>query len=465
MATEFDSELVQENIEEYVVDDSKIVTCKWLSLMLNLNINEAKKALYTFVTNKRSKDKDSDFNVTYFVAGHGVDKNGEPMHKCVVVPEAHIDEVKTELSVVTSCHIYSVQRSKLKDYTPLYMTDYEIIKQNLSRCQSLSSIKCSHATKREAVKPCIKPIETPLAKIKVEKNGVSTSAEAVKPPSTTITSSTKATSKKEPKGSIASMFATVNKKSEKDENSAAVSAKVDQPVVASNNKKPKPVEEKGGVMALFNKQTTNKATTKEKIEPKATVIESKKENEPKKKKKEIKKGKNNSDDEAPVGKQRRRIRTDLFDSSDEEEEERVSEDEEDPDIINCSIEIEEEVKEEDVASSKEEMKKEEEDKEAVEAVKTNGSSRKRKRVMKVVTKHYLDEDGFMVTSKANEWESASDDSGLEEAAKVDEKITPAADVKKIPPPKAQAKSKAVPKKSVSPSKGKQTSMFSYFKKQ
>lgn len=49
---------------------------------------------------------------------------------------------------------------------------------------------------------------------------------------------------------------------------------------------------------------------------------------------------------------------------------------------------------------------------------------------------------YKVTSKVNEWESASDDSGVEEATKVDEKITPA-DVKNIPPPKAQAKSKAV----------------------
>ena len=36
------------------------------------------------------------------------------MHKCVVVPESELDVVKRSLSTLTSFHIFSVQKAKLK---------------------------------------------------------------------------------------------------------------------------------------------------------------------------------------------------------------------------------------------------------------------------------------------------------------------------------------------------------------
>ena len=36
------------------------------------------------------------------------------MHKCAVVPETELEVVKRSLATVTSCHIFSVQKAKLK---------------------------------------------------------------------------------------------------------------------------------------------------------------------------------------------------------------------------------------------------------------------------------------------------------------------------------------------------------------
>lgn len=36
------------------------------------------------------------------------------MFKCAVVPEEKLEACKATLAVLTSCHIYSVQKSKLK---------------------------------------------------------------------------------------------------------------------------------------------------------------------------------------------------------------------------------------------------------------------------------------------------------------------------------------------------------------
>merc|ERR1712241_885836 len=102
-----DSSLIQENLEEYIIDENKVVTYRWLSLTLNIHVNQAKQELFSFVTSKRNKGGNDDVNVTYFVAGLGQTKTGEPCHRCVVVPEAEMTAVKSQLSAVTSCHVYA----------------------------------------------------------------------------------------------------------------------------------------------------------------------------------------------------------------------------------------------------------------------------------------------------------------------------------------------------------------------
>lgn len=42
--------------------------------------------------------------------------------------------MKSKLSTIASVHVYSVQKALLKDSSPLYNTDYDIVKTNLQHC-------------------------------------------------------------------------------------------------------------------------------------------------------------------------------------------------------------------------------------------------------------------------------------------------------------------------------------------
>ncbi|WAR27412.1 DPOD3-like protein [Mya arenaria] len=61
--------LFLENIDEYVNDESKIVTYKWLSQTLQVNCNVAKQMLYQFVQTERNEKGNDNITVTYFVSG------------------------------------------------------------------------------------------------------------------------------------------------------------------------------------------------------------------------------------------------------------------------------------------------------------------------------------------------------------------------------------------------------------
>ncbi|GFS19475.1 DNA polymerase delta subunit 3-like [Elysia marginata] len=546
MASETD--LLNENIGEYVNDDYKIVTCKWLSLTHSININEAKRALYAFVKHQRKMGGNDDINVTYFVAGLGRSKDGDLMHKCAVVPESELDVVKKSLSTLTSCHIFSVQKAKLKDYTPLYMTDYEITKNNLEKCNSFSSIKCPWVSLKSANPPS-RTSQQNVVKPENKENAPSKKTESS---NELVGSGAKVSGKKaEPKGSIASMFASASKKDDGGNKAAKPTQKTE---AAPKDKVP---EKKGGVMAFFEKKKdspSNKkdtdvkktdATTKK---PESKTVQEKKQ-EPKRKKKQTV----DSDDEAPDKKRRKRIRTDLFDSSDGEDAEASGNEDQDEDLINwqpvvydCLLTTTtwlyphiasaakqakpscrdgpqvnnkargrrgtlllrlvstctridftvtvvghlvtaghliyvEEAEDNPAAPSKEEEERDEikadneekeKEKEVSIASSNNSASsgKKRKRTKKVVTKHYQDEEGFMVTKKETVWESETDDEGEATTSKQEpaktrgtkEAVGKAST--KNTATKAEPKGKAAPKKNSSPQKSKQTSLMSFFKK-
>lgn len=453
-----EAQLLYENIGEYVDDDNKIVTCKWLSLTHSININAAKRALHAFVEHQRKAGGGNGINVTYFVAGLGKSKDGGLMHKCAIVPESELEDVKGSLSALTSCHIFSVQKAKLKDYTPLYMTDYEIVKNNLENCNSFSSIKCPWVSLKSA-KAAPRVIQQVVVKPENKENAPSKKPDSSKDSKTSAANNP--AKKAEPKGSIASMFASANKKGDQ---SAKPVQKTEAP--ASKAKSP---QKKSGVMAYFGKDrespSKKKSNTTSK-KPESKVVQKEKQ-EPKGKKKQTA----DSEDEAPDNKRRKRIRTDLFDSSDEEDAEASGtedhpEDEEEPE--ESTVSDKEEEKDEAKAS---EEKKVEEEKESV-TISSNDSAasgKKRKRTKKVVTKHYQDDEGFMVTKKETVWESETDDE--DETTSNQEPVKKKIATESMGKPaarntgaKPESKGRGVAKKNVSPQKSKQTSLMSFFKK-
>ncbi|KAM5247807.1 DNA polymerase delta subunit 3 [Ctenodactylus gundi] len=140
-------QLYLENIDEFVTDQNKIVTYKWLSYTLGVHVNQAKQMLYEYVERKRKENSGAQLHVTYLVSGSFI-QNGHSCHKVAVVREDKLEAVKSKLAVTASIHVYSIQKAMLKDSGPLFNTDYDILKSNLQNCSKFSAIQCAAAIPR-----------------------------------------------------------------------------------------------------------------------------------------------------------------------------------------------------------------------------------------------------------------------------------------------------------------------------
>uniref|UniRef100_A0A8B9JG61 DNA polymerase delta subunit 3 n=1 Tax=Astyanax mexicanus TaxID=7994 RepID=A0A8B9JG61_ASTMX len=137
-------ELYLDNIDEYVNDQNKIVTYKWLSLTLGVHVNTAKQMLYHYLDQRRKERSGTTLHATYLVSGK-CSENGSVCHKVSVVREDQLDDTKSKLDKTISVHVYSVQKAELKDSGPLYSTDYDAVKENLKNCNKYSTIRCAAA--------------------------------------------------------------------------------------------------------------------------------------------------------------------------------------------------------------------------------------------------------------------------------------------------------------------------------
>ncbi|XP_002730626.1 DNA polymerase delta subunit 3-like [Saccoglossus kowalevskii] len=137
-------ELYLENLQEYVVDENKIVTYKWLSKTLSVHVNQAKQMLYMYV----QKQKKKDLCVTYLVGGEQKDGDGLVMKKLSLVRGNQLEATKCSLDKVTSVHIYSIHKCLLKDSNALYTVDYDITKEHLHQSNKFGAIQCNDAKPR-----------------------------------------------------------------------------------------------------------------------------------------------------------------------------------------------------------------------------------------------------------------------------------------------------------------------------
>lgn len=118
---------------------------------------------------QQEKDK-GNLTALYFVGGH--DKDNASVHRFLLVPAEELDATKARFSKITSCHIYSLQRSlpqvsliKVKVGTSLlgrmsewhwlcqtrlcqdpesslYTTDYDVVRESLDATARLGLISC-----------------------------------------------------------------------------------------------------------------------------------------------------------------------------------------------------------------------------------------------------------------------------------------------------------------------------------
>ncbi|KAK6316815.1 hypothetical protein J4Q44_G00122150 [Coregonus suidteri] len=116
-------DLYLDNIDEFVNDQNKIVTYKWLSLTLGVHVNLAKQMLYHYLDQKR-KESSAPLHATYLVSGKFVE-NGTMSHRVSVVREDQLEDVKAKMSLTNlrNCSRYSAIRCA--DAVPISLAEVQ----------------------------------------------------------------------------------------------------------------------------------------------------------------------------------------------------------------------------------------------------------------------------------------------------------------------------------------------------
>ena len=219
----YSDELWWQNLEEWVFDESKVISFKYLSAALKVHVNSAKKMLFTF--HEKNERKTSAF---YMIAGRLDDAL-----KISVVNENDIDDFEAKLDKVITKHIYALSKGGLK----VDVSDLMLFGQNkeddhydsLMKFRGINSgkdiIRETKGSSPVASQPAVKSEVKKEVKSSQEKDKVKSEEkkEKVKTPEKkeTVKDSKKDVSKsKKPAGksnAIASMFAKAPPKKEKKE--------------------------------------------------------------------------------------------------------------------------------------------------------------------------------------------------------------------------------------------------------
>ncbi|XP_032227454.2 DNA polymerase delta subunit 3 isoform X2 [Nematostella vectensis] len=317
-----DGELFMDNLEEFVYDEDRIVTYKWLSRTLTVTANQAKQMLYAFLTTQQEKKNKPQLSVTYLVGGR-ILQHGEMCSQYVLTTDDRLEETKSQFDPVTSVHIYSIQKQTLKDSNSLYMVDYDISREHKHEENRWSHIYCKEAARlgdggesRAAAGRSALGKENSHPGLKTA-NGHSSSATDVQ--------KNKAPPQKSKKGQLPTMGMFAVKTEKKPEPKA-------EPVKPPETKK-QDKSNSGGMLSFFGKPTAGQSrkteAKQEKIEKKSQEQKPKEEkihekesatsNEKKEQEKERNKSEGKPKPRSEKEKQPTRKRVKKFESSDEEE--------------------------------------------------------------------------------------------------------------------------------------------------
>ncbi|XP_063693165.1 DNA polymerase delta subunit 3-like isoform X3 [Bolinopsis microptera] len=159
--------LLLENIEEYVMEQKKVVTYKWLSRTFSLNVNQAKQLLAIFHM-KHKNMKHKSIQGVYYVSGMRHNSQGVLTHQVCIVNEDMLEETKSQLDPVTSVHLYSVQKGKPKGTAPMYSVDFEQLKKKVYETTEFSMVRCKEAKISQVINSGLRPVTPPALKNKVK---------------------------------------------------------------------------------------------------------------------------------------------------------------------------------------------------------------------------------------------------------------------------------------------------------
>jgi len=443
--------MFMENLEEWILEENKVVTYKYLSKSIKVHVNVAKQMLYNFVQEQTSKGN-KNLGIVYLLSGFmKSEKADNPKLKVVMIKEKDLDTQIKKFDKILTKHIYSVQSHDKISSTNIYATDMMSVREDISSCNAHNAIKnkaavprpnqayvqpSSSKTTKEVVKQEVKKESQPIPLKKDEnkkspaKKSPITKKEETKKSSTTAAAANKATAKKGG-NSIASMFA---------KQSAAAASK---PPVS------KPKEE---LASKTSPGKENMENTRLEEQRKDGSGEKKADKKPTVKA-ETKTAKNNKKptgkpakkNESSMKRKRIQVTSDSEESeNDEEDNERAAESDNEGPPRARIIESDEETEE--IPSTPQPT--------------SNGNGRRK--VRKEVDKTYIDDKGFMVTKKEYVYES--EDEEPQPPKPEVKKVSPL--TKKTSPPAADKKSSgpAAKKAKLMAGAAKQPGIMSFFKK-
>lgn len=390
--------LYMENLSEWLLEEGRVVTYKFLARSLKLHVNVAKQMLFNF----RAENK-AEVTTVYLVSGVVKTGEGVPPHtKVSLVKEDELEAIEKEMSTVHSKHIYSLQKAESPvTFTALYATDVEVFKEDPINCgSSFSSIKNRAAVPKEDTRPKVsipskEEKKTEIVKkenVKKEipkKSALEEAFSKSKKPSPVknevkkddgVKNSSAGKVKKPQQGQLANMFAKQASKPKvekvKDEE------KIEEKENIANEK----IEDEASVKEEVKQERLNDKPILSELNSKKSPSKSKSPVKP------VKKTNKKEDD----SKKRKRIQV-LSDSEESGGEEDV---EEKPAVL-----------EEEETGPPATALIESDDEEIVPATpKAEPSARPgRRRVKKLVNKTYVDDEGFMVTKKVYESGSETDE--------------------------------------------------------
>ena len=105
-----EDDMWKENLKEWIYDESRIVTYKWLSKHLSVHVNIAKQMLFDFIQSHSHDKKHSELEVIYLLAGR-LASSPKSIKVCLVNGK-DLAEKEKEFGSLTSKHVYAVSKSE-----------------------------------------------------------------------------------------------------------------------------------------------------------------------------------------------------------------------------------------------------------------------------------------------------------------------------------------------------------------
>lgn len=131
-----------DSLDEWLNDENRIVTYRSVSVTFSLHVNYAKYVLEEFAKSERAKNR--RLSVTYCIAGRLAGDDSK-VYKVIVVPEELKEETKASMLSPVTCHIYSIQNCPLKTADMLYMADFDLLKSAGIDANRFSAVRCPSA--------------------------------------------------------------------------------------------------------------------------------------------------------------------------------------------------------------------------------------------------------------------------------------------------------------------------------